>query len=83
MISKIGAPGEVKPGEDNYYKLYDVLVGPNNGPRAEKAKAYVINEGLLEIVEEVQYTPIRFTEYGDTDTMVIGADESGGKKPFG
>jgi len=72
--------GQGKPGADKYYKLYDLMVGPNYGPPVEEAKAYVLEQGLLKIVKDVQFTPTRFIEYGPTDTMVIGNDESGREK---
>lgn len=68
------------PATDNYYRLYDLEVGSNSGPSAEEAKAYVLKQGLLKTVKDVQFTPIRFCEYGDTDTMVVGNDELGREK---
>jgi uncharacterized protein YpmB len=69
-----------KPGEDNYYKLYDIVIGPDGGPAAEEAKAYVLKEGLLKTVTDVQKTFIRFTEFGPANTMVVGNDEAGREK---
>ncbi len=69
--------GQVKPDEDNCYKLYDVIIGPDGGPRAEEAKTYVLKERLLMTIQEVQYTPVRFDETGPANTMVVGNDESG------
>jgi uncharacterized protein YpmB len=69
-----------KPGEDTYYKLYDVVVGPDGGPAAEEAKEYVLKEGLLKTITDVQKTFTRFTVFGDANTMVIGNDESGREK---
>lgn len=81
MITNImGTPGEEKPGKDKYYKLYDVLIGPDGGPRAEEAKTYVLKEGLLKTIINVQITPIRFDETGSANTMVVGNDESGREK---
>lgn len=36
-----------------------MLVRPDGGPGAEEAKAYVLKEGLLEVIIDVQITPIR------------------------
>lgn len=60
---------------DNYYKLYEPIVGPASGPDPEEAKLYVLRQGLLNNVENIVCTPIRFLEYGGYDTMVSGSDE--------
>jgi|GEM_PF-1378205 len=60
---------------DKYYKLYDIISGPNGGPGYDEAKSYVLNQGLLNEVNDIQRTYIRFTELGDSVTMVSGIDK--------
>ncbi|TEB10774.1 Protease inhibitor [Pelotomaculum propionicicum] len=79
-LPEVTENGQGKPDADKYYKLYDAVVGPDYSPSVEEAKAYVLEQGLLKIVKDVQFTPTRFIEYGPTDTMVIGNDESGREK---
>jgi len=62
--------------------IYEILVGSTFSPSVEEAKTYILKEGLLKNVTDVEFTPIRFTEYGDTDTMVTGNDETGRDKVF-
>ncbi|MFZ5597572.1 MAG: stalk domain-containing protein [Bacillota bacterium] len=62
--------------------ISEILIGPASGPPADEAKIYVLEEGLLKKVTDVQFTPIRFVEYGDMNTMVTGIDETGREKIF-
>ena len=66
--------------DDYYYKLYIPSVGPASGPSPEEAKLYVLRQGLLNDVEEIIHTPIRFREFGGYDTMVSGSDVLGQEK---
>lgn len=67
--------------DDNYYKFYQMVIGPGGGPTSEEAKVYALEQGLLRTVKDVQrFIPTRFIDYGPTDTMVIGNDESGREK---
>ncbi|TEB14269.1 hypothetical protein Psfp_03020 [Pelotomaculum sp. FP] len=69
------AIGDSEVNADKYYKWYDVTVGPNSGPSSEEAKNYILKQGILNEVKDVQYTYIRFNEFGDSVTMVSGIDE--------
>ncbi|HBV98375.1 MAG: copper amine oxidase [Peptococcaceae bacterium BICA1-7] len=67
--------------DDSYYKFYQMVVGPGGGPTSEEAKVYALEQGLLKTVKDVQrFIPTRFSEFGPTDTMVTGNDESGREK---
>lgn len=81
-ITENGHFAELQPGtvngeiiSDNYYKWYDTLVGPNGGPRIQEAKDYVLNNGLLTEIKDAQYAYTRFTEFGDSVTMISGIDQ--------
>jgi uncharacterized protein YpmB len=65
---------------DNYYKLYDPIIGPDTGPIPEEAKKYVLEHRLLKDIKNIQYVPTRFLEFGSYDTMISGTDESGQEK---
>ncbi|WP_083248470.1 copper amine oxidase N-terminal domain-containing protein [Desulfuribacillus stibiiarsenatis] len=65
---------------DNYYKLYDPIIGPSIGPAYEEAEQYVLEQRLLNHIKEIQYTYIRFNEFGSYNTMVIGNDEVDNEK---
>lgn len=62
---------------DKYYKWFDILVGPNAGPGTEEAKEYILKQGLINEVREIQRTYTRFDEVLGFDTMVSGIDENG------
>lgn len=62
--------------------ISEILIGPASGPSADEAKIYILKEGLLKKVTDVQITPIRFVEYGDKNAMVTGTDETGREKIF-
>lgn len=66
-----------KSGADDYYQLYDIVVGPVTGPNPEEARNYVLNHGLLNNIEEIRPVYLRFDRYGDAATMVAGADSYG------
>ncbi len=59
---------------DKYYQLYDIIIGPSVGPNYEDAKNYVLKEGLLKEVKDIQKTYIGFNEAGSYETMVTGLD---------
>lgn len=65
---------------DNYYKLYDPIIGPDTGPIPEEAKKYVLEHRLLKDIKNIQYVPTRFLEFGSYDTMISGTDEFGQEK---
>lgn len=65
---------------DNYYKLFDPIIGPTSGPGPEEAELYILKQGLLKSVSDSVYTPTRFVEYGSYDTMVSGIDDLGREK---
>ncbi|HWP97515.1 MAG TPA: stalk domain-containing protein [Syntrophomonadaceae bacterium] len=62
---------------DKYYKLYGLLVGPVGGPSFEEGKNYVLKEGLLSEVKEIQKVYTHCSEFGDSVTMVAGIDQDG------
>lgn len=74
-IVKISSEGLELPGNENLYKNNVPLIGPVRGPDFEEAKAYVLSHKLLKDIENMQYTPIRFSEFLDTYTMIAGKDE--------
>ncbi|MBE3586179.1 MAG: copper amine oxidase N-terminal domain-containing protein [Thermoanaerobacter sp.] len=74
-IVKISSEGLELPGNENLYKNNVPLIGPVRGPDFEEAKAYVLSHKLLKDIENMQYTPIRFSEFSDTYTMIAGKDE--------
>lgn len=57
----------------------NALIG-NDICRLDQAKAFVLAKGLLKNVSEASLTPLRFEEFGPTDTMVAGTDGSGEQK---
>lgn len=69
------AIGDSGASADKYYKWYNILAGPSSGPRTEEAKEYVLNHGILNEVKDIQYTHTRFSEVGDSVTMVSGIDK--------
>ena len=72
--------GSSSSGND-YYKLYETTVGPSKGPSSDEAKDYVLKNGLLKAIKDVQPSPYRFyDEEGSTATMVTGDDDSGKEK---
>lgn len=56
-----------------------IMIGNTICP-VEQAKAFVLEKGLLKTVSEASLTPLRFTEFGPTDTMVVGTDDKGEQK---
>jgi len=74
------AKNDTEKNEDNYYKWYYVIAGPCSGPGPEDAKEYVLKQGLLIEVNDIQSTYIRFTDLGDSVTMVSGIDKDNQKK---
>lgn len=69
------AIGDSSANADDYYKWYDILIGPDSGPRTEEAKEYVLNHGILNEVKDIQYTYTRFDKFSDSVTMVSGIDK--------
>ncbi|ACV63892.1 copper amine oxidase domain protein [Desulfofarcimen acetoxidans DSM 771] len=65
---------------NNYYKFYHEVAGEQGICPPEEAKTYVLKQNLLKTIKDVQFTPTRFVEYGPTDTMVVGNDDSGREK---
>ncbi|HWP97595.1 MAG TPA: stalk domain-containing protein [Syntrophomonadaceae bacterium] len=59
---------------DKYYKLYDILIGGGDGPEYEEAKHYVLKQGLLNEVKDIQRI---YDEVDGNITMVSGIDEDG------
>lgn len=82
LSNRMDTQGDEKQGGDNYYKLYGLVIGEADiGPVPEEAKAYVLREGQLKAVKDVQITPISFgTPYNPYNTMVVGNDEAGREK---
>jgi len=54
--------------------------GPTSGPVLNEAGKYVLEQGFLNKVEEIQYTPSYLYEHKNYDTLVIGSDGAGGPK---
>ena len=57
---------------DSNYIIYDILAGPSTGPSYNEAIEYVIANKILKTIDSIEYTPIRFTEFGDVYAMVTG-----------
>lgn len=74
------AIGDSGANADKYYKWYDVLIGPNSGPNVEEAKDYILKQGILTEVRDIQYTRTNFYVFSDSVTMVSGIDESNQEK---
>ena len=74
------AIGDSGANADKYYKWYDVLIGPNSGPNIEEAKEYILKQGILTEVRDIQYTRTNFYVFSDSVTMVSGIDGSNQEK---
>lgn len=62
---------------DKYYRLYDGITGPTGGPEYNEARNYVLENGLLKEIQDIQrniYT--RFEESAQSVTMVSGIDNN-------
>lgn len=74
------AIGDSEANADKYYKWYDVIIGPNSGPNVEEAKDYILKQGILTEVRDIQYTHTNFYVFSDSVTMVSGIDENNQEK---
>lgn len=65
--------------EDKYYKLYNVSVGPEVAYPPEKARAFVLDNNLLEEIETIKVVELEPGSY-DSCTRIIGYDDTGQRK---
>lgn len=75
-FSQTGGASQV----DYYYKLYSILIGPAGGPNFERAKNYVLSQGLLKEVAKVERCYTSYEEYCGSETVVSGIDENNQEK---
>ncbi|MDD3024878.1 MAG: stalk domain-containing protein, partial [Syntrophomonadaceae bacterium] len=76
--------GPENPDDDNCYnRCYthlSLITGTTFGPASEEAGDYVLKQGLLNSITDIQTSFIRFSEMHNSYTMIVGHDESGREK---
>lgn len=80
FLELLPAIGDSEANADKYYKWYDILIGPDTGPNFQEAKDYILKQGILTEVRDIQYTRTNFYVFSDSVTMVSGIDENNQEK---